>query len=78
MAAHDMINEKPMEQMILDHLQRVGSISGLEAHALYKCRSLPRRIGNLREAGNHIISHRRTDTTGQRYTRYALKGATFA
>ena len=57
---------------ILNHLKQVGSISFMEANDLYRCRSLPRRIKDLREAGHQIISEWRTDTLGQRYTRYSL------
>lgn len=57
---------------ILAHLKQVGSISFVEANDLYRCRSLTRRIADLREAGYDIISEWRTDTLGQRYTRYSL------
>lgn len=57
---------------ILDHLQKVGSISFLEAWTLYSVRSLTRRIKDLRESGIDIISERRRDNNGQRYVRYSL------
>ena len=57
---------------ILAHLKQVGSISFVEANDLYRCRSLTRRIADLREAGYDIVSEWRTDTLGQRYTRYSL------
>ena len=57
---------------ILDHLQKVGSISSLEAWTLYSVRSLTRRIKDLRESGIDIISERRRDNNGQRYVRYSL------
>ena len=57
---------------ILAHLKQVGSISFVEANDLYRCRSLTRRIADLREAGYDIISEWRKDTLGQRYTRYSL------
>jgi hypothetical protein len=57
---------------ILDHLQKVGSISWVEANDLYRVRSLTRRIADLRDLGHKIISEWRTDTLGQRYTRYSL------
>ena len=57
---------------ILQHLQRVGSISWVEANDLYRVRSLTRRIADLREKGHKIISEWRQDTLGQRYVRYSL------
>lgn len=57
---------------ILDHLRKVGSISFVEANDLYRCRSLTRRIKDLREAGHEIVSEWRKDITGQKYTRYSL------
>lgn len=57
---------------ILDHLRKVGSISFVEANDLYRCRSLTRRIKDLREAGHKIVSEWRKDVTGQKYTRYSL------
>jgi hypothetical protein len=68
------VNSKSMEDTILDHLIDVGSITGLEAQGLYKCRHLPRRIKTLRERGFSIISHRNKDHTGQRYVRYQYVG----
>ncbi len=57
---------------ILAHLRDVGSISFVEANDLYRVRSLPRRIKDLRDAGFNIISEWRTDKLGQRYTRYQM------
>ena len=59
-------------QKIAEHLQNVGSISWVEANDLYRVRSLPRRIADLREAGHEIVSEWRKDHLGQRYTRYSL------
>jgi hypothetical protein len=59
-------------EKILDHLSKVGSITFVEANDLYRVRSLPRRIADLRQAGHDIISEWRTDNLGQRYTRYSL------
>ena len=41
---------------ILSHLVDVGSITGLEALDMYRVRSLPRRIADLRENGFQIKS----------------------
>ena len=59
-------------QQILDHLKSVGSISGIEAGALYKVRALPRRISDLEERGHSIRRERKVDHTGQKYVRYYL------
>jgi hypothetical protein len=42
-------------QLVLNHLIDVGSITFVEANDLYRIRSLPRRIADLREAGFEII-----------------------
>jgi len=57
---------------ILTHLRDVGSISWVEANDLYRVRSLPRRIADLRQRGFDIISEWKTDRLGQRYTRYSM------
>lgn len=57
---------------ILTHLHDAGSISGLEAWDLYRVRSLPRRIADLRQRGIEIVSDRRKDRLGQRYVRYSM------
>ena len=57
---------------ILAHLRDVGSITWVEANDLYRVRSLPRRIADLRQRGHEIISEWRTDKLGQRYTRYQM------
>ncbi len=57
---------------ILDHLKNVGSITFVEAVDLYRVRSLPRRIADLRQRGHDIVSEWKQDHIGQRYTRYSL------
>lgn len=64
----------PMTRAILQHLQKVGDITQVEAQAIYKCRSLSRRITDLREAGFLIDSRLKRDMTGQRYVRYHYLG----
>jgi hypothetical protein len=59
-------------QLVLDHLIDVGSISFVEANDLYRIRSLPRRIADLREAGFQIVGEWKKDKLGQRYKRYSL------
>jgi hypothetical protein len=60
-------------QVVLDHLQRTGSITPVEAAAVHRIRSLPRRILDLKNAGFVIDSVRAQDITGQRYVRYTLR-----
>lgn len=62
----------PMTLSILAHLTKVGSITNVEANALYKCRALPRRIADLKANGVEIRPEHRKDATGQRYVRYHL------
>ena len=58
------------EQTVLKHLKETKSITGVEAAAIYKIRSLPRRIATLRTEGHDIKSSPKVDVTGQRYVRY--------
>ncbi|WP_158625415.1 MULTISPECIES: helix-turn-helix domain-containing protein [unclassified Asaia] len=63
----------PQAKLVLDHLQHHGSISAVEAAAVYRIRHLPRRILDLKEAGHGIRKEPRKDPTGQRYVRYYLE-----
>lgn len=61
----------PMTARIYRHLVARGSISAMEAQTIYRCRSLSRRICDLVQGGHlQVRKERRTDPTGQRYTRY--------
>lgn len=60
----------PQTAKILQHLEMVGSISNVEAQAVYRCRALPRRIKDLKVAGFNIKREMKRDATGQRYVRY--------
>lgn len=62
----------PQAKQILKHLQYAGNISGVEAFAMFKSRSLTKRIAELRAAGHKITSVWKHDTQGQRYVRYVL------
>ena len=66
------INKSSMTTLILHHLLTEGSISNVEAQALYRCRSLSRRITDLKQEGWPVKAEMKKDTTGQRYARYSL------
>jgi len=72
------VNRETMNALVLRHLLPAeggpGHITAIEAQALYKCRSLSRRICDLKAAGYKITTVRKTDLTGQRYVRYYLVG----
>ena len=61
------------KELLIKHFESRKSISGVEAANIYKIRSLPRRILDLKEIGYSFSSEWRTDPTGQRYKRYTLK-----
>jgi hypothetical protein len=64
-----MVNQR---ELLIKHFESRTSISGVEAANIYKIRSLPRRILDLKEMGYEFESQWRTDPTGQRYKRYTL------
>lgn len=66
------LNAVPMTELIFTHLLSKGSITNVEAQALYRCRALPRRIADLKAEGVPIKSVLKKDATGQRYARYVL------
>lgn len=60
-------------QLILDHMQRTGSITLREALMDYSVQCLTKRIQELREAGHDIVTHfKHHPTTNQRYARYVM------
>lgn len=59
-------------ELLLRHFSEHSSITGVEAAAVYKIRSLPRRILDLKELGHEFESEWKTDPTGQRYKRYTI------
>ncbi|AOK28865.1 hypothetical protein AQ611_04910 [Burkholderia singularis] len=63
----------PQAQIVLRHLQSVGSITNVEANAVHRVRSLSRRITEIQDAGYRINKVRRRDCTGQQYVRYSLE-----
>jgi hypothetical protein len=62
----------PQHEQILKHIAEKGSISNVEAQAVYRIRSLPRRIKDLKELGYSFKTEMRKDPTGQRYARYSF------
>lgn len=61
------------EVTVMNHLSKVGTISGREADDLYRIRDLPKRISVLKQKGHDIVRVLKRDLLGQRYARYALK-----
>lgn len=68
----------PMTARVLAFLRRYGSISNLEAHDRLQCRSVSRRICDLKELGYDITTERKRDKFGQPYVRYHLARASRA
>ncbi len=69
-----LLGDKMVSQvsMLMEHFERKDSITGVEAAAVYKIRSLPRRIMDLKERG-YVFTHEwKKDVTGQKYMRYIL------
>jgi len=58
--------------LLIKHFELRDSISGVEAASIYKIRSLPRRIMDLKLLGYEFDSDWRKDPTGQRYKRYTV------
>ena len=59
-------------ELLIHHFNTTDTISGVEAASIYKIRSLPRRIMDLKVMGYEFTSEWRKDPTGQRYKRYSL------
>lgn len=73
----------PQTTEILKHLVTVGTLSGVEAQALYKARSVTKRVSEINSylhdvAGPEamLTSEWSVDATGQRYKRYTMPAAT--
>ena len=72
MSQHNLVNTRPMKELIREHLEAGKTITNVEAQALWRCRALPKRINELKKDGMKIVSEWRKDTTGQSFTRYRL------
>lgn len=66
--------QKPHTDHLLEHFRVHPSISALEAGAIYRIRSLSRRINDLEGLGYSFAREKRRDPTGQRYVRYHFLG----
>lgn len=62
----------PQTKAVLEMLQKIGRITGVQAANVLKVRALPRRIADLKEAGYKIDRTMKKDHTGQRYAEYSL------
>jgi hypothetical protein len=63
---------KPQTAIIFHHLKTRGYITGVEAAAVYRARSLSKRISEIKEAGHNVVRVLHKDATGQRYAKYYL------
>lgn len=62
-------------QILVDHFNHVGNISGLEALALYRVVSLTKVISVLKRRGMNLVGTWKADNTGKRYKRYFMVAA---
>jgi len=66
------MNGMTQMEMLIQHFTENDSISDGEAQLVYRIRSLPRRIMDLKNRG-YVFDHQwNRDATGQRYIRYVL------
>lgn len=61
-----------LRKEIKDHLNKIGSITRLEALGLYGCMDITTVIRDLRKSGMNIKTKMRADNNGKRYARYTL------
>jgi hypothetical protein len=62
----------PQAKIVLSHLKKHGAISAVEAAAVYKVRSLSRRVNDIESFGYVIDRTFKVDATKQRYVSYSL------
>ena len=65
-------NDGTQLHRVCDHLLKRGSISQVEAEAVYKIRRLASRIFDLRCDGYSVGTLMKKDAMGQKYARYFL------
>lgn len=68
--AFPTVGPRKQTDMLLDHFKVRPDISALEASAMFRIRSLSRRINDLEAQGHRFSRVTKKDTTGQRYVRY--------
>lgn len=68
------VGTKKQTDLLLDHFKTRPNISALEAAALFRIRSLSRRINDLEAKGHRFSRVAKKDTTDQRYVRYFYLG----
>lgn len=73
MSLPDLMN-KSQTEMLLEHFKLKPTITAIEAAAMFRIRSLSRRINDLEAQGYLFSRIRRKDSTGQRYVRYHFLG----
>ncbi len=62
----------PMTAKVLQMLRKKGDVTAIEAQGVLRCRSLSKRISELKRLGHAITRTLHEDHTGQRYARYVL------
>lgn len=62
------------QETILKHLNKLGTISPLEARHVYGIERLASRIDELRKRGFLISTNMKRDPMGKRYAEYRLDG----
>ena len=72
--AFPTVGPKRQTDLLLDHFSVRPDISALEAQAIFRIRSLSRRINDLEAQGHKFRRVMRKDSTGQRYVRYYYLG----
>lgn len=72
--AFNTVGSKKQTEMLLEHFKVRPDISALEASAMFRIRSLSRRINDLEAKGHRFSRVSKKDTTGQRYVRYVHLG----
>ncbi|TCR85512.1 helix-turn-helix domain-containing protein [Rhizobium sp. BK376] len=65
----------PMTASVLKMLREKGNVTALEAEGVLRCRSLNKRISELKALGHKITRTLQNDHTGQRYARYIYAAA---
>ncbi|MGL5935052.1 MAG: helix-turn-helix domain-containing protein [Cetobacterium sp.] len=57
---------------VLNHIIMKGSISPLEADAIYRVKRLTSRVHDLKKMGVALVAELRKDITGKKYARYYI------